>query len=89
MGSQTILFNRTLVSNPDEAVDFVTSILESSTEYSIIGKDPDGIIVLWNEGARRNYGYDSNEVVGKLKSDILHGPNDIAAGLPKRIYNKR
>jgi hypothetical protein len=30
-------------------------LLESSTEYSVIGKDLDGKILLWNEGARRMY----------------------------------
>ena len=28
-----------------------------SAEYSIIGKDMDGRILLWNEGARRVYRY--------------------------------
>src|SRR5581483_9013073 len=35
---------------------FLQNILESSTEYSIIGKDLDGKILLWNEGARRGRG---------------------------------
>src|SRR2546430_2681990 len=36
---------------PIYAVDFVTNVLEASTEYSIIGKALDGKILLWNEGA--------------------------------------
>lgn len=47
------LFDSALVSEPQEAVDFIGNILESSTEYSIIGKNLDGKIPLWNEGARR------------------------------------
>ena len=45
-------------------------VLESSTEYSIIGKDLNGNILLWNEGARRMYGYEAPEVVGKANSRI-------------------
>jgi PAS domain S-box-containing protein len=56
--------------------------LEASTEYSIIGKGLAGEIVLWNEGARRLYGYGPEEVVGKLTSAILHTPEDLAAGRP-------
>lgn len=68
--------------DPSEAMDFVANVLEASTEYSIIGKDLTGKILLWNEGARRIYGYEATEVVGKLNSDILHDPADVEAGLP-------
>src|SRR5881628_3332169 len=61
------------------------SILGSSTEYSIIGKDLEGTILLWNEGARRLYGYSSEDVVGKANSAILHTPEDVKAGLPVHI----
>ncbi len=63
----------------------VSSILESSTEYSIIGKALDGRIVLWNEGARRLYGYEYEEVVGKANAAILHSPEDCASGKPQEI----
>ena len=48
-----------------ERAAFLNSILESSTEYSIVAKDLDGTIRAWNEGARRLYGYDPFDVVGK------------------------
>src|ERR1044072_1005289 len=64
---------------------FLENIFESSTEYSIIGKDLDGQILLWNEGARRLYGYDADEVAGKCNSSILHTPEDVAAGKPREI----
>jgi PAS domain S-box-containing protein len=67
--------------DPGEMVDFTASLLEASTEYSIIATDLGGEILLFNEGARRLYGYESAEVVGKA-SDILHDPADVAAGLP-------
>jgi PAS domain S-box-containing protein len=65
-----------------DAAALLENVLESSTEYSIIGQDLDGKILLWNEGARRLYGYDTEEVVGKVNSSILHTPEDVAAGGP-------
>jgi protein-histidine pros-kinase len=62
----------------------VESVLEASTEYSIIGKDLAGTIVLWNEGARRIYGYEAAEVVG-VSADLLHTPEDVAACKPGTI----
>ncbi|HEX9668098.1 MAG TPA: PAS domain-containing protein, partial [Thermoanaerobaculia bacterium] len=73
-------FDSAIVGTPQEAVDFITNILQASTEYSIIGKGLDGTILLWNEGARRLYGYEPEEVVGKLNSAILHVPEDVEAG---------
>jgi len=79
------LFDSTIVGSAEQALDFIGNILESSTEYSIIGKDLDGKILLWNEGARRLYGYEPDEVVGKVNSSILHAPEDVAAGKPQEI----
>jgi len=76
------LFDSSVFGTLQEAMDFVTNILESSTECSIIGEDLDGDIILWSEGARRLYGYEPEEVVGKANSAILHTPEDVAAGKP-------
>ena len=81
----TRLFDRTIVGTADEAVDFIGNVLESSTEYSIIGKDLDGKILLWNEGARRLYGYEPDEVINRLNSSILHPPEDVQAGRPREL----
>jgi PAS domain S-box-containing protein len=79
------LFDSSIVGTAQEAVDFIANILESSTEYSVIAKDLAGKIVLWNEGARRLYGYEPDEVVGKANSSILHAPQDVEAGVPEQI----
>ena len=63
----TKLFDSTIVSTAEEALDFIGNILESSTEYSVIGKDLEGNILLWNEGARRLYGYEPEEVIGRFR----------------------
>jgi PAS domain S-box-containing protein len=78
----TKLFDSTLLTTTEQALDFIGNILESSTEYSVIGKDLEGRILLWNEGARRLYGYEPEEVVGRANSDILHTPEDVQTGKP-------
>lgn len=65
-------FDSTMLGDAAGALDFITNVLEASTEYSIIGKSIDGTILLWNEGAHRMYGYDAAEVAGKANSEILH-----------------
>ena len=79
------LFDSSIIGTAQEAVDFITNILESSTEYSVIAKDLTGKILLWNEGARRLYGYGPDEVVGRANSSILHTPEDIRTGIPDQI----
>src|SRR5436309_9995919 len=76
----TKLFDSTIIRGVQEAIDFMANVLESSTEYSMIGKDLDGKILLWNEGARRLYGYEPEEVVGRANSSILHTPEDVKSG---------
>jgi len=60
--STTTLFDSSVISQAEEAMDFMANVLEASTECSIIGKDLDGKILLWNEGARRMYGYEPEVV---------------------------
>src|SRR3989441_669889 len=79
------LFDSSILATPQDSLDFITNVLQASTEYSIIGKGMDGTILLWNEGARRLYGYEPDEVVGKANADILHTPEDVATGKPEEI----
>ncbi len=82
---ETKLIDSTILSTAKGTLDFIGNILESSTEYSIIGMDLDGKILLWNEGARRLYGYEAEEVVGKKTSSILHSQKEIDKGKPSEI----
>jgi len=83
--SGTMLFDPSIVSSKHEGCELITSILQASTEFSIIGRDLAGVIVLWNEGARRAYGYEAEEVVGKANCNILHVPEQVEAGLSDSI----
>jgi PAS domain S-box-containing protein len=62
------------------AVELLQQVLSASTEYSIVGIDLNGDIVLWNEGARRLFGWAPDEVIDRGNWDLLHPPEDVAAG---------
>lgn len=66
---------------------FLNSILASSTEYSIVAKDLNAIILAWNEGARRLYGYEPSEVLGK-SAFMLHDPTDVKNGQAQAILDE-
>lgn len=63
---------------------FLDNLLQSSTKYSIISEDPDRKILYWNEGARRNYGYTADEVIGK-SIDMLNTPESHTSGEIDRL----
>ena len=63
-----------------EARSLLASIVESS-EDAIVGVTLDGIILSWNRGAEKIYGYSALEMVGKPASILL--PND----LPEDVFN--
>ena len=68
----------------EELVGFLGNVLEASTEHSMIATDVEGLILLWNEGARRLYGYEPAEVIGQPHS-VLHTEEDVRAGLPQKM----
>ena len=60
-----------------ETSNFLNSILVSSTEHSIIAADLDGNILAFNEGAKRMFGYEPEEVIQKSSIQILHAKADV------------
>lgn len=52
----TKLLDSPIVGTAEQTVEFIGNIIESSTGCSVIGKDLDRKILLWNEGARRMCG---------------------------------
>ncbi|MGR3294646.1 MAG: PAS domain S-box protein [Candidatus Bathyanammoxibius sp.] len=70
-------FNRMVTSIRDkteeleETTNFLNSILSGSSEYAIIALDLTGRIQAFNEGARRVFGYEPEEVIDKLDVGAL------------------
>ncbi|MFH1436173.1 MAG: ATP-binding protein [Pseudomonadota bacterium] len=61
-------------------MDFTVNLFESLTGYAVIVADFDGNILAYNEGARRMYGYATEEVVGKQRLEMFFPENFIRAG---------
>jgi PAS domain S-box-containing protein len=57
-------FARPTEQTAEDAQKFLASIVEQS-EDAIIGCTPDGLIVSWNRGAQKLFGYGSQEIIGK------------------------
>ncbi len=68
-----------------ETKTLLDNIFQSSTRYSIIGKDLEHRIVSWNEGARRNYRYTAEDVIGR-NARMLHTPEDVASGAVTAMF---
>ena len=82
------LIDRDIVADPAEIVGFLENILQTSSHYSIIGLAADGTIQLWNEGARRLYGYEPDEVIGLKNVALLHAREDVEAGKPEEMMTR-
>ncbi len=62
----------------EEAISLLASIVESSDD-AIIGETLDGIILSWNYGAQKMYGYSADEVKGRPISILISPdhPNEV------------
>jgi len=56
----------------DEKNKLLSNILESSSAVSIISTDLNQNILYWNTGAENIFGYESSEVVGKKKINLIY-----------------
>ena len=70
----------------EEARAYVASIVDSS-EDAIIGKTLEGIVVSWNRGAERIFGYTAEEVLGQPVTMLI--PPDRSDEEPKNIERLR
>lgn len=56
-------------------------MVASVKDYAIFMLDPDGKVATWNEGARRNKGYEAEEIIGKHFS-IFYTREDLESDKP-------
>jgi PAS domain S-box-containing protein len=66
--------------------EYLAEIVDSSDD-AIIGKTLDGVIISWNQGAERLYGYSADEVVGRPISILI--PPDRPDELPQIMARLR
>jgi PAS domain S-box-containing protein len=59
-----------------ETNDFLQSVLDSATEYAIIATDTEWRVQSLNEGARRLFGYEDDEVLGRTLEPLI-APEDV------------
>jgi PAS domain S-box-containing protein len=66
--------------------EYLAEIVDSSDD-AIIGKTLDGVIISWNRGAERLYGYTTDEIVGRPISILI--PQDRPDELPQIMEKLR
>jgi PAS domain S-box-containing protein len=66
----------------------LNSVLESSTEYSIIAMDPQGIILEYNRGSANLFGWSKEEIVGKMWIGRTFLKEDRSQGILQEISRK-
>jgi len=64
-----------------ETTKLLQSIMDNAADEVIIATDQMGIILNWNEGARRLLGYEPEEVVGKESVRIFHTEEYLKSGI--------
>ena len=64
-----------------ETTEILQSVMDNATDETIVTTDRMGIILNWNEGARRLLGYESEEVVGRESIRIFHTEEYLKSGI--------
>ena len=89
-GSNTVVAGKSIDTRPigasqPEALDFIGSMLDSCTRHAVIAGNHDGLLFMWNEGARRIYGHECEEVLGRANWETLFESRDVLAARPREI----
>jgi PAS domain S-box-containing protein len=70
LGAVNMLLDISERKNGEHAAQHFAAIVESSDD-AIISKNLDGIIVSWNKGAERLFGYSAEEIIGKPVTSLM------------------
>lgn len=60
-----------------------SQLVDSVKDYAIFSLNPNGEITSWNSGAKRMFGYEEGEIIGK-NAEILFTPQDQSQGVPQK-----
>lgn len=71
-----------------EIESLLHAILSGSPEHAVIAEDLQGNITVFGEGARNLYGYAPEEMIGRVKSDVLFAPEEVESGKIVEILNE-
>jgi PAS domain S-box-containing protein len=87
-GTQCIVYEDITEKKHAEQVQAFLAAIVASSQDAIIGKDLNGIIISWNQGAEHMYGYRAEEIVGKsitmlIPSENLHEYDHILSKIRK------
>jgi two-component system CheB/CheR fusion protein len=63
--------------------EWLRLLIDSVQDYAILTLHSDGTVASWNAGARRLFGYDDGEIIGRPVA-LLFTAEDQAAGVPAR-----
>lgn len=77
--------------NYESTSNFLETVLNAATEFSIIATDKEGLITLFNTGAEKLLGYRSEEMVNRQTPEIFHSASEVAergAELSERFGRK-
>ena len=72
-------FLRTELRVSREESGYLQGLLEAVTSVAIVGVDLGGTITVFNAGAELILGYRAEEVLGKMRAEALHLPEEVAA----------
>ena len=65
-----------------ESAEILDVIINSSTDFAVFSMDENGMVLTWNSGAERLFGYADSEIVSKT-ADIVFTQQDRAAEAPE------
>src|SRR6202041_838617 len=66
-----------------EAEEYLRLMVESVKDFAIFTVDPQGLVVTWNPGAERLFGYPEKEILGQQLATLFTS-EDRAAGVPEQ-----
>jgi diguanylate cyclase (GGDEF)-like protein/PAS domain S-box-containing protein len=88
-GRLWLVLKRASAVRPDSAAVTLSSLtldrmlIDSLTEHAIFGLSPSGIIMSWNQGAQRTFGYAPDEAIG-MPFTLIFTDQDAQSGAPQR-----